>query len=212
MTKKNFPVLVNTHLEDGLNRVAIATVKGFEKEIFPVLLKTGLLDDKHIEKYLSCDTVEAIYKDALIENPSSIYALEQQEIVENLKEDPKRRVDVWRIFREPSNKARSPIEDGFVFRSIPGFDARNRKGILNAISVKNLKFSIDKEYLRKISIIHPTEEQIDLYNMLLEFCEAYNKKGYHKKYDIPVLFLFSPAGISPCANSILGVTWTQRIK
>ena len=212
MAKKTFPVVVNRDLEYALNHRAKATVKLFNTEIFPLLLKFGLLDDKHVEKYLACDTTEAIYKDALAENPSSIYALEQEALVEELKEDPKERKDVWRIFRGAITEAKSPKEEGFVFKPIPGADSRNRVAILKALSVKNLQFSIDSEYLKEASIVHPTEKQVELYNMLSDFCEAYNEKNFHKWKPINYVLYGDANGIHPSVHNILGLTSLYEIK
>ena len=209
MAKRNFPVVVNKNLEDGLNHYAESTVKRFNTEIFPLLLKFGLLDDKHVEKYLACDTTEAIYKDALAENPSSIYALEQEALVEELKENPKERKDVWSIFRGSITEAKNPSDEGFVFKPIPGADSRNRPIILKALSVKNLKFSIDREYLKEVSIVHPTDEQKELYSMLCDFCEAYNKKNFYKKKPINCVILTNAKGIYPSVHNILGLSYIE---
>jgi len=209
MAKRTFPVVVNKNLEDGLNHYAESTVKRFNTEIFPLLLKFGLLDDKHVEKYLACDTTEAIYKDALAENPSSIYALEQEALVEELKENPKERKDVWSIFRGSITEAKNPSDEGFIFKPIPGADCRNRKAILNALSVNNLKFSIDREYLKEVSIVHPTDEQKELYSMLCDFCEAYNKKNWHKWKPINCVLFGNANGIYPSVHNILGLSYIE---
>ena len=209
MTKKNFPIVVNKNFEDSLNHRAEATVKSFNTEIFPLLLKFGLLDDKHVEKYLACDTTEAIYKDALAENPSSIYALEQEALVEELKENPKERKDVWSMFRGTITEAKNPSDEGFVFKPIPGADSRTRPYILKALSVKKLKFSIDREYLKEVSIVHPTEKQVELYNMLSDFCEAYNKKNFHKWKPINCVLFGNANGIYPSVHNILGLSYIE---
>ena len=209
MAKRNFPVVVNKDFENVLNRYAESTVKRFNTEIFPLLLKFGLLDDKHVEKYLACDTTEAIYKDALAENPSSIYALEQEALVEELKENPKERKDVWSMFRGTITEAKNPSDEGFIFKPIPGADFRNRKAILNALSVNNLKFSIDREYLKEVSIVHPTERQVELYNMLSDFCEAYNKKNFHKWKPINCVLFGNANGIYPSVHNILGLSYIE---
>ena len=72
MTKRNFPKLVDTNKLDGFTRTVNGTIRSFQKEVFPLLYKIGLLDDKHVKKYLASETMEAIYKDALIENPAYI--------------------------------------------------------------------------------------------------------------------------------------------
>ena len=199
MAKKKFPVVINDSKEFHLIREAEAKVKIFQKEIFPVLLTVGLLDDKHIEKYLVCDTTEAIYNDALTENPSSIYALEKEAYVEELKENPKERKDVWRIFRGDNSEANSPNKEGFVFKPLP-----NVGSSIKAISVQNLQFHIDREYFKEISIIHPTEEQVELYNVLSDFCEAYNKKNWQKKKPIRCLLVDDGKGLRPSITEILG--------
>ena len=209
MAKRTFPVVVNKNVEDGLNHYAESTVKRFNTEICPLLLKFGLLDDKHVEKYLACDTTEAIYLDALAENPSSIYALEQEALVEELKENPKERKDVWSIFRGSITEAKNPSDEGFVFKPIPGADSRNRPIILKALSVKNLKFSIDREYLKEVSIVHPTDEQKELYSMLCDFCEAYNKKNFYKKKPIDCVILTNANGIYPSVRNILGLSFIE---
>lgn len=209
MAKRNFPVVVNKDCESVLNRYAESTVKRFNTEIFPLLLKFGLLDDKHVEKYLACDTTEAIYKDALAENPSSIYALEQEALVEELKENPKERKDVWSMFRGTITEAKNPSDEGFIFKPIPGADFRNRKAILNALSVNNLKFSIDREYLKEVSIVHPTERQVELYNMISDFCEAYNKKNFHKWKPINCVLFGNANGIYPSVHNILGLSYIE---
>lgn len=210
MTKKDFPEMVNLTLEEGLNRQARGIVKGFQTEIYPLLLQFGLFDDKHIEKYLSCETVEDIYKDALEVAPQEISKMKQKELVEELKENPKEREDVWQIFRGSRSEAKSPEEEGFVWKPIPGADFRNRKALLNALSVKDMKISINEAYLTEVSVVRPTAEQKELYNMVLEFCEAYNKNGYHKKHNIGSLFASNLKGIYPSANSILGIQWLRK--
>ena len=211
MAKRTFPTMVNKSLEERLYHRAEFVVKRFNLEIFPLLLKFGLLDDKHIEKYLGCDTIEEIYKDALAENPSSIYALEQQAFIEELKENPEERADVWGFLRGSKSEAKSPKEAGFIFKPIPGADQRNRKLVLKALSVKNLTFSIDRELLREASIIHPTDEQIELYNMLSEFCEAYNSMTSRKPIT-HILSTKSDGTLYPNVHSILGATWIYDLR
>lgn len=209
MVKRTFPVVVNKDCENSLNRYAESTVKRFNTEIFPLLLKFGLLDDKHVEKYLACDTTEAIYKDALVENPGSIFALEQEALVEELKENSKERMDVWGIFRGSITEAKSPKDEGFIFKPIPGADFRCRHVILSALSVKNLQFSIDRNFLREASIVHPSERQLELYNMLSDFCDAYNKKGWHRWKPINGVLLSNANGIYPSLHNILGLSFIE---
>ena len=208
MAKKNFPVVVNENKEFNLIREAEATVKKFKNEIFPLLFQVGLLDDKHVEKYLACDTTEAIYNDAITENPSSIYALEKEAYIEELKANHDEKKDVWALFREQKTGAKSPKEEGFVFKRIPHAE----RSIIKAISVQNLQFHIDREYFKEISIIHPTEEQVELYNTLLEFCEAYNKKNRQNNKLIRHLIYHDGKKIYPSLTELLGFSWIRVIK
>lgn len=212
MAKKNFPVVVNKRLEDSLNHRAEVTVKRFQKEIFPLLLNFGLFDDQHIEKYLGCDTTEAIYNDLLTEDPSRIFILEQEAHIEELKENLNERRDVWGIFRDSTSEAKSPKEEGFVFKPIPGAEISRRNDILKALSVRNLQFFIDREYFKEISIVHPTEEQVELYNVLSDFCETFNKKKWHITPSIFHTIGISEKGIYPILQNILGLNWCYEIK
>lgn len=212
MAKKKIPVVVNMDIEEALNNRADAIVSSFQTSIYPLLFQLGLLDDKHVEKYLACDTVETIYKDALAENPSSIYALQQQALLEELKEDPKERKDVWSIFRGSVNEVKNPEEEGFIFKAIPGADSPNRNTVLKALTVKRLAFTIDRELLKEASIVHPTDEQNEVFNMLSEFCEAYNKKNFTKKYRIERVLSLKGGELSPNVRGILGKNWIYEFK
>ncbi len=206
MTVRTFPVLINQNLEASLNHRVEIVAKLFQSDVFPLLLTFGLLDDKHIMKYLPCDTTEEIYKDALEENPSKIYAMEQETLLENLKEDPNQRRDVWANFRGVKTEAKTPKDEGFVFRKLPCAGLHNKGIILKALTVKNLRFSIDTKYLQEVSIVKPTKEQIDIYNMLSDFCEAYNKKHFHAR-PINMLIHTDERGIYPSLHNILRLDW-----
>lgn len=212
MTKKDFPKMVNLTLEEGLTNAANVVVRSFQNEVFPLLFKIGLLDDKHVKKYLASDTMEAIYKDALAENPAYIYSLEQKALIEELKEEGEEREDVWKIFRAPRCEVKSPKEDGFVFRLMPGLHRGCRNVLLKAISVNNLSFSIDNKFLTERSLVKPTDEQFELYNMVLEFCKAFNEKKYNKKYGIREIFCSNENGAYPNIHAILGLLWLRKMK
>lgn len=212
MAKKKFPVVVNKRLEDSLNHKAELTAKRFQKGIYPLLMKFGLLDDLHIEKYLACDTTEAIYNDVLAENPSYITYLEQEARIEEMKENFNERRDVWEIFRGTITEAKSPKEEGFVFKPIPGAEISRRKDILKALSVRNLQIFIDRECLQEASIVHPTEEQVELYNVLSDICETFNKNNWHITKLTPCTIGISEKGLYPILQNILGLNWCYEIK
>lgn len=209
--KKNFPRFVNIDLEFSLSRQAEATIKEFTKNIYPILHTFGLLDDRHITKYLACDTTEVIYKDALAENPQSVYVLQQEALIEAIKEKPEDRKDVWSILRAGSlDKETNPEDAGFVFKPIPSAGNINRVALLKAISVNNLKLSYDREYLRRVSVIQPTKEQIELYHLVCDFCADFNKMKLFKKYPINILFWSDVNGIHANMHTITRKTFIEK--
>ena len=103
MSKRQFPIMVNSSFESCLNRAARGRAKSFQSEVYPALLRFGLLDDEHVQKYLSCDTMQSIFEDALLENKQSVMALEQKAFVEKQKPE-KEQEDVWGFMRDPERK------------------------------------------------------------------------------------------------------------
>ena len=132
MSKRQFPVMVNVAFENWLNRAAAGRAKSFQSEVYPTLFKFGLLNDEHVQKYLKSETFEDIYKDALQENAQSVYALEQKFLIENTKNE-KEREDVWGFLRDAKSEVKSPKENGFIFRRIPGSDYTYKDYVLKGI-------------------------------------------------------------------------------
>ncbi len=195
--------MVDERLADGLPKHAKFFVAKFKADIYPILYIFGMLDDKHIQKYLRSVSVEEIYKDALIENKEAVARLEQETLCDEER-------DVWKPLRMDCSPVKSPKEDGFVFRSMPLHDCGLRSILLKAISVKNGKLLIDESILLEASTIKPTSEQLELWDMLADFCERFNKKGLNKKHDIKVLFVQKEGGVCPNIYAVLRNLWIRK--
>ena len=181
MSKKSFPTMVNSNLEFELPRAARNKAASFKRDVYPTLLDFGLLDDEHVQKYLNCGTMKEIYEDALKENRRSITLLEQKALVEAAK-DEKQREDVWKFLRDSKSPVKSPKEDGFIFA---------------------LDILVDEQFLKDLCVIKPSDEQKELWDMLEDFCENFNKKNFHKKYHIGNLFIGDGNGIRPNVYGVL---------
>lgn len=203
MSKKEFPVMVSDHLVDALPMRAKQFAAQFKADIYPILFKFGMLDDKHIQKYLSSVSVEDIYKDALVENEAAVTRLEQEALYDEER-------DVWKRLRTHSSTKKNPKEEGFVFRNMPLHDYSHRNIILKALSVKDGEILIDEAFLMEVSTIKPTAEQKELWDMLSDFCERFNKKGFNKKYNIASLFNASQNGTFPNVRAILKRQWISK--
>lgn len=196
--QKDFPILVNGRLEDDLLRVSALLVRRFESEIYPTLYRFGLLDDAHIQKYLSCDTMEEIYNDAMTENREKMLYLERGALFGDGEED------IWKAIRSHLSPVKSPQEDGFIFADLPCSNYTHIGILRKSFSVNNCKISVDKELFKKASIIKPTDKQRELYALLAEFCTELEKKNYQKR-GLYGLFTFSKSGtLLPNARGVVG--------
>ena len=209
MSKRQFPVMVNVAFENWLNRAAVGRAKSFKSEVYPTLFKFGLLNDEHVQKYLKSETFEDIYKDALQENAQSIYALEQKFLVENLKSE-KDREDVWRFLRDAKSEVKSPKENGFIFRRIPGNDTTYNDFVLKGISIKNLEFIIDEKIYNEISTVKPTDEQRECFDMISEMCDTFNKWNAKKKKNLERFFSKENGVYVPNIRVILNIETLRK--
>ena len=210
MSKRQFPVMVNSSFESWLNRAARGRAKSFQSEVYPTLFKFGLLDDEHIQKYLRCESFEDIYKDALQENAQSVYALEQKFLVEELKAKKEEREDVWRFLRDDKSEAKSPKENGFIFRRIPGSDCTHNNLVLMGITVKNLEFIIDEKIYNEISTVKPTDEQRECYEMMSEIFDTFNKWNAKRKKNFESFIARENGLYVPNIHTILGLQWLRK--
>lgn len=194
---KEMPVMVNDYLAWKLPLAAKQFVEEFTGGVYPILHKFGLLDDEHIQKYIYSLSRKDIYEDVLRDNPEVIKGMEQDALFE-----PDR--DVWGIFRDFTSPVRPPQEPGFVFAKMPMADYSNRNFICKSLSVKDKVISVNEEYLLNGCIIHPTEQQKELWALLSEFCEKFNEGGFYKKWIVNHLFNQQGGKVVPSIGIILG--------
>ena len=194
---KEFPVMVNDYLTWRLPSAAKQFVEEFTGGVYPMLHKFGILDDEHIQKYIYSLSRKDIYDDVLRDNPDVIKGMEQDALFE-----PER--DVWRIFRDCRSPVKSPLEDGFIFASMPMHDYSNRNFICKSLSVHNKEILIDKDFLLNGCIIRPSEQQKELWALLSDFCEKFNEAGYYKKWFVNHLFNQQGGKVVPSIEIILG--------
>lgn len=209
MSKRQFPVMVNVAFENWLNRAARGRAKSFKSEVYPTLFKFGLLNDEHVQKYLKSETFEDIYKDALQENAQSVYALEQKFLIENSKNE-KEREDVWRFLRDAKSEVKSPKENGFIFRRIPGSDDTHNNLVLMGITVKNLEFLIDEKVYTEISTLKPTDGQRECYEMMSEIFDTFNKWNAKRKKNFESFIAMENGVYVPNIHTILGLQWLRK--
>jgi hypothetical protein len=209
MSKRQFPAMVNISFEDTLNRVARGMAKSFKSEVYPILFNFGLLNDEHVQKYLNCDTMEDIFKDALQENAQSIYVLEQKFFVENLK-DEKEREDVWGFLRDAKSEVKSPKENGFIFRRIPLSDYAYKNCVLKGISIKNLEFIIDEKVYTDIATVNPTDEQRECFEMMSEIFDTFNKWNAKRKKNFESFIARENGLYVPNIHTILNLQWLRK--
>lgn len=201
--KRKLPLLVDIIVKTDLERVATQTLIEFTEKIYPILNKFGLLDDAHIQKYLSCETTESIYNDALTEQPLLVSSL--YKVVLYSKED------VWKDLRAANSPVKSPKEEGFIYADIPAPGGAYQKKVIKAISVKDGRMEINKEVLESESIIRPSERQEELYNLVATFCDALKSINAHK-YQKTTLFTNTNDGIKPNIQGILNNFWCVEKK
>lgn len=199
-----FPVMSSDCRLDSLTRLAKLIITSYEEFIYPSLFRFGLLDDEHIEKYLSCSTMEEIYEDAMKgkERESLIY-LEKQRLFSN--------IDIWESLRDPASTADSPKEEGFIFKPMPYHDNPSKTAVLKALSVKDCKIEVNNKVLAEISVIKPTAKQKELFNRLSEFLE-WAKENNLSKSILSYFYTDTKGEAQVNVRTILGVLWCTEIK
>ena len=160
-----------------------------------------MFDDEHIQKYLGCSTAEDIYLDALQKDSERMRILERDAFFND--------TDIWASIRDISSPVESPSEEGFVFSKLPCSDEHRKSEVLKALSVKDCKIHVNREMFLEMSIIKPTERQIELYEFLADFCENLEKKNYRKKH-LYTLLEVKNGKMVPNIRSIIECNWVKR--
>lgn len=199
-----FPVMLSDRRLDSLTRLAKLIITSYEEYIYPTLFRFGLLDDEHIEKYLSSPTMEDIYKDAMKgKGRETIIHLEKQRLFSN--------IDIWESLRDPASTADSPNEEGFIFKPMPYHETPSKTAVLKALSVKDCKIQVNNEALAVMSIIKPTATQREIYNHLSELLE-WMKKNNLSKSILSYFYTDTKGETQVSVSAILGVLWCTEIK
>ena len=196
MAKKEFPIMLSQELSLSLSSAARRLVTEYKAIVFPVLYKLGMLDDEHIARYLKSKTFEDIYKDALFEKKATIEKFHLEYLYGEEK-------DIWKDFMYFKSPVKSPKEEGFVYRNMPIPDYSHRDIVIKSLSIKDREISIDENILEEGAVVKPTAAQMKLWDMLSDFCQEYNKRGFYNVFDIRSLFLFNQKGIYPNARGVL---------
>lgn len=199
-----FPVMSSDRRLDSLKRLAKLIITSYEEYIYPTLFRFGLLDDEHIEKYLSSPTMEDIYKDAMKgKGRETIIHLEKQRLFSN--------IDIWESLRDPASTADSPNEEGFIFKPMPYHETPSKTAVLKALSVKDCKIQVNNEALAVMSIIKPTAMQREIYNHLSELLEWVKKNNLSKSI-LSYFYTDTKGETQVSVSAILGVLWCTEIK
>ena len=180
-----------------LHGICLQIIAFFTKEVKPVLLRCGVSDDEHIRRYLTCDTMQQIYEDALTLNGDNLCLFVK--MAESFGQD------FWEPMRDSNCTVKSPKEPGFVFKSLPlcGTPAWQKEKVLNCISVKDGELFFDDQLLRQTSIVVPTERHHELYDLVARFCEEFNRGSYQNR-SIRDLFMIGKDGkLMPKPEGIL---------
>ena len=187
--KHPFPVCINFRKQLDLQRKALLFIKEFESGVYPVLFKFDILDEKHIVKYMSCISFRTIYEDLLTERPDRIAYLEQEERFSG--------TDHWSMFRDsvksyhndPQKEGKvSPGDPAFVFAEMPLADISLREQLIGCISYEKGHLVINHAELENLCVVHPTERQLAMFEILSELCDRLKKEGFSKENISKMLF------------------------
>lgn len=182
---------------NDLRSLASKYVLRFCNDLKPILLRLGLWDDEHILRYLRCDSLAEIFKDAKQSDPQRIKMI--RDFAESFGE-----TDFWEPLRSPDcDSPKNPEEKGFVFGEVIfGIQPKERDKVLKAIKVKGCCFSIDENILREEAVIEPTDAQLELYNMVASFCNLLRNKGVKRKTVYLLLRVGKDGYLEPSTDGI----------
>ena len=201
--KHQFPKMVQYHVEQDYNFRARIFIGQFEKYIFPLLFSLGLYDEEHIKKYLVCDTVEPIYRDAVAEQPERVRFIENEREI--------KQIDPWKQFRSPKSEVEHPSEPGFIFAEMPYGNNAVMQEVKSCIYVEKRKLRIDKKKIEDLCTVRPTDVQLAVYELVADFCDNLEKYGSRKKM-ANQLFSYTKDGLEPNIRGIVGRYWLVKKK
>lgn len=202
--EKVFPKMVSNRRFEEYKRVAHLIVNAYKISIYPILFRFRVWDDEHIRKYLGCTSTEEIYLDAMRENKERMLFLEQEAAFNE--------EDFWKIIRDESSPVKSPKEEGFVFVKLPKHDYENRDIIIKSLFVENKQIHINEDFLEEESIIHPSNRQKELYNIVSNFCDEMDKAGFSRENIDAVLYTTTKGKMVPNVRGILHILSCYAIK
>lgn len=164
-----FPQVISIVVLWDLQRIVEAEKVFFYFKLKPVLKKHGLLSDENIKKYLSGESMQLVYEDAMAHDAERVRLLEDVALSCN--------VDFWEPFRADGCKVKSPKEENFVFARMPLADCplwqRNR--VLRILVVEDGQIFASDEAIRKESIIPLTEKDKEIFGIVQNFCNEINE-------------------------------------
>lgn len=179
-----FPTCINYRKQQDLERAARRFIREFQGGVFPVLFKFDILDDQHVTKYIRCLSFQAIYEDILAEKPERLAYLESEANFEGK--------DFWGLFRDPDKMGLvGPDDPAFVFAGTPLCDFSLREQVISCISFEKGKFVIDHAGIEKLCVIHPTERQLAMFEILSDLCSRLKAEGFSKE-NISSLLFYDP--------------------
>ena len=172
-------------------------VREFERMVFPVLKRFSIFNDESIKKYLKCESFKDIYQDISTSPIAQFYnsMIEQDDY------------DLWKPFREYGCEVKQPDNENFIFAPLPYATVSQAKEWISAIKVHDCKLEIDKNILRELCVVKPTERQIAAYKLAVQFCEGIKKIGYEKKPAEDYFSCDKEGNIIPSARGIIWNKW-----
>ncbi len=185
--QKNLPVFESFFKLERLKRGTENFIIGWTKYVIPVMDRLGIGDDEHIRKHLYSYSMEDLYFDALDDK-------ERLDSMVSLFRSLER--DYWAPLREKDCEVESPEMEGFVFKKLPLSDWNNksREKVIKAIRVEDGSLTYDENILKRESTIYPSEKDIELYNLVDEFCQKVNALNY-KKRTLRELIMYGSSGL-----------------
>lgn len=143
----------------------------YEKKVIPTLRKFGVCNDEVIASIMMADTMEAIYHEAIKRNEKTLKILEE---MANSREE-----DFWAPLREHGTEVKNPWDEGFIFREMPLANEPMwmKEKVIKSITVKGCKLSFSQSILEEEAVYIPTDNQRELYDIIVEFCDKLKAMG-----------------------------------